>query len=340
VWLIGWRDLQFRRRRFAIAIGATGLVFAMALLLSGVSGSFTAEIDRSVSAFGADRWIVPEGSEGPFSNSNAFAADEVVDGVEGAARVDPMVMSRIALSDKDVMIFGMPVGGLGPKAMDGRNVRARGEIVVDESLDASLGDTLDLGGKRFDVVGTYSGRTIFAGSPTAVVTIADARELGFANQPLATSLVVRGVPRSVPDGYQAISNAAAVDDLGRPLKQATGTIDFLRVLLWVIAVGIIGSIVYMTVLERTRDFAVMKATGVSSRSILGGLVMEAVVVAVAAAIVATALAQVLAPLLPMRVEISTTAYILLPVIAAVAGMVSSLVGLRRAVGVDPALAFS
>jgi putative ABC transport system permease protein len=70
------------------------------------------------------------------------------------------------------------------------------------------------------------------------------------------------------------------------------------------------------------------------------LVVEAVIVAVAAAALATVLALVLGPLLPLPVEISTGTYIALPVIAALAGMVSSLVGLRRALGVDPALAFS
>jgi putative ABC transport system permease protein len=43
--------------------------------------------------------------------------------------------------------------------------------------------------------------------------------------------------------------------------------------------------------------------------------------------------------MPMSVDISTGTYIALPVIAALAGMMSSLVGLRRALVVDPALAF-
>jgi putative ABC transport system permease protein len=143
----------------------------------------------------------------------------------------------------------------------------------------------------------------------------------------------------VPTGYRTITNATAIDDLARPLQQATGTIDFLRVLLWLIAVGIIGSIVYLTVLEQTRDFAVLKATGVTGRSIFRGLVVEAVIVAVAAAAVATLLALVIGPLMPLSVEISTGTYVALPVIAALAGVMSSLVGLRRALGVDPALAF-
>ena len=338
MFYIGWRDLQFRRRRFVIAILATSLVFAIALILSGVSGGFHSEISRSVDAFGVQGWVVPTSAAGPFSNSKVFAPDAVKADVQGGGHVAAMAMTRVPHGDKDVMVFGVEPGHLGPQATSGRNAKASGEVVVDESLGLNVGDTLDLG-KPFKVVGTYSGLTIFAGSPTAVVTLPDAQELTYAGQHLASALLTERLPSSVPAGFKALTNAQAEADLGRPLKQATGTIDFLRVLLWLIAVGIIGSIVYMTVLEQTRDFAVMKAIGVQGRSIFSGLVTQAVVVSVASAAVAALLTLVIKGFVPLNVEISTGTYIALPVIAAIAGVASSLVGLRRAVGVDPALAF-
>lgn len=339
-WLLSWRDLNMRRRRFAIVVVATGLVFAIALILSGVSRSFTTEIDRTVAGFGVDRWVVPEGAPGPFSSAKAFIAEDVADGVEGADAVAPFLMQRIPYGNKDVMVFPTVSEGLGARATDGRDVEASGEVVVDDSLGPGIGERVRLGDRQFRVVGTTTGRTMFAGSPTALVSIDDARDMGFAGQPLATALMVRGVPSDVPDGFRVVTNDDAVADLGRPLKQATGTIDFLRILLWLIAVGIIGAIVYLTVLEQTRDFAVLKATGISGWVIFGALVIEAVVVSVAAAVVAVVLAAVLSPLVPMSVEIGTMTYFGLVLIAAVVGVLASLVGMRRAVGVDPALAFS
>jgi putative ABC transport system permease protein len=338
VFYIGWRDLQFRRRRFVIAILATSLVFAIALILSGVSGGFHSEIGRSVDAFGVQGWVVPAGAAGPFSNAKVFPADAVTGQLAGAGKVTPMAMARIPHGDKDIMVFGVEPGALGPRATSGRDPRRSGEIVVDESLGVGIGETVELG-KRFHVVGTYSGRTIFAGSPTAVVTLADAQDIAYAGQPLASAVLTQHLPTSVPPGYRALTNAGAEDDLARPLKEATGTIDFLRVLLWLIAVGIVGSIVYMTVLEQTRDFAVLKAIGVNGRSIFSGLVTQAVIVSVASALVAALLTVFIAGFVPMNVEISTGTYVALPIIAAIAGVASSLVGLRRAVGVDPALAF-
>jgi len=46
VILAAWRDLLWRRKRFAIAIVATALAFSMSLVTSGVSESFPREVHR------------------------------------------------------------------------------------------------------------------------------------------------------------------------------------------------------------------------------------------------------------------------------------------------------
>jgi putative ABC transport system permease protein len=344
MWLISLRDLEWRRRRFAIAVVATGLVFGITLLLSGMNSGFNNEIDRTVTAFHADSWIVPKTAGGPFTTSAAFpssVANDVVQ-IPGVREADPMVLTRVTIpgaTPKDLVVFGTVIHGVGPRATAGRDARRSGEIVVDTKLGKDISQTLVFGGRRFTIVGTYDGRTVFAGEPTAVVPIQDARAVSFAGQPLATSIMTRGVPRRAPPGYRILTPSQAAADLRRPLKSATGTIGFLNVLLWVIAAGIIGSIVYLTVIERTRDFAVLKATGIASRGLFLSLAIEAIVIALAAAIVATVMAVALHSLLPMRVEISTASYLGLAGIAVVVGLLASLVGLRRAVGVDPALAF-
>ena len=73
---------------------------------------------------------------------------------------------------------------------------------------------------------------------------------------------------------------------------------------------IVGSMIYMSALERTRDFAVFKAVGVLTRSILAGLAMQAIIVAVLAALLGGVLSVLLGPLFPMRVDIPTIAFVL------------------------------
>jgi putative ABC transport system permease protein len=111
------------------------------------------------------------------------------------------------------------------------------------------------------------------------------------------------------------------------------------VLLWIVAALIVGAVVYLSALERMRDFAVFKAIGVPTRSVLAGLVLQAIVVAILAAAFGAALSRLLAPLFPMNVVVPAPAYALLAVIAVGIGLVASAAAVRRAASVDPALAF-
>jgi putative ABC transport system permease protein len=72
---------------------------------------------------------------------------------------------------------------------------------------------------------------------------------------------------------------------------------------------------------------------------LSGLALQAVIVALLAAVLGVVFASLLGPAFPMLVVIPTIAYLALPVVAIVIGLLASLVGFRRAVAVDPALAF-
>ena len=80
-------------------------------------------------------------------------------------------------------------------------------------------------------------------------------------------------------------------------------------LLWFVAAGIIALIVYLTALERVRDFAVLKATGSSNGTLFGALLLQAVVLSLGAALVAAVLTILLVPLVPFAVVISTTTYL-------------------------------
>jgi putative ABC transport system permease protein len=88
-----------------------------------------------------------------------------------------------------------------------------------------------------------------------------------------------------------------------------------------------------------RDFAVLKATGAATGGLFLGLAMQAILLSVGAALVAVVLSRMLAPGMAFAVEFAGKDVVQLIAIAVVVGFLSSLAGLRRAVGVDPALAF-
>jgi putative ABC transport system permease protein len=346
VWSITLRDLQFRKRRFAIGALGTALSFAMALTLSGISEGFRAEARRTITSVGADRWLMPEGSAGPFT---AFATipvgviDEWAD-LPGVERADPLVIVRQAVDDagdlSDVTVIGYRRGGLGaPDPREGEIPASPGDAVADATLGLDVGETFLMAGREFRVSGVAEGMTFAAGVPNLYLDLADAQDIAFGGASLATTGVTRGVPERAPAGFTVLTNEQGITDGLRPLAKGIESIDTSTIFLWVVAAVIIGAVVYLTTLERSRDFAVLKAIGASSTDLFVGLAIQAVLVALVAAAAAAAVGFLLIPAFPLPVEIPTRSFVWLPIVAVVVGLAASLVGLRRTIAVDPALAF-
>ena len=87
------RDLQWRRRRFVITIVGTSLVFAMTLLLTGLSNGFRVEANNTVDALGFDVYVAKAGPAGPFIGSPPFPEAEVasIERIPGVTSAAPLV---------------------------------------------------------------------------------------------------------------------------------------------------------------------------------------------------------------------------------------------------------
>ena len=237
-------------------------------------------------------------------------------------------------------MIGAPPGGLGSVApARGHAINANGEAVADTRAHAPIGGHLTIAGKTFTVVGLVSGLTLNGGSPDVWVTQQDAQAVLFGDRALVTGVVTRGVPTAAPSGDEVLTDAAVARDTLRPMQSAVQSVDNSREFMWVVAAVIVAALVYVSSLQRVRDFAVLKAMGASSFALFAGVAVQAVLVTMAAAVVAALSANLLKPLYPLPVAIPASAYLLLPVTAIVVGIAASLVALRRAVSVDPALAF-
>ena len=345
-WLMSLRDLQWRRRRFAIGVVATSLVFALGLVLSGVKASFDNEIHRTLSSFNADAWLLKAGSIGPFTAPRPMPAARVeqVRRLPGVRRADPVVIlgatTTAPTSATSTSWASSRAASARPRARWREKLAEPGAAIADDRMNLDVGDPLVLNGANLHVVGVTHGMTYFAGIPRVTISLRQAQRLGLNDQPLATAIVTEGRPAVAPHGFTMLDNGEVKQDLARPMNPAKQTISLIRILLWIVASGIIGAIVYLSVLERVGDFAVLKAIGVSGRDLLSGLLLQAVLLSLLSALLAVALQAVIAPAAAMSVEVPTTAFLTLPLIAVVVGALASFLGLRRALAVDPALAFA
>lgn len=346
MWRITARDLQWRLRRFLIAGTGAALVFAMTLVLAGLSSSFQAEAGRTVDAVGANAWIVPRGVEGPFTTLSVMPARIVaqIAALPGVAAADPLLILhqtvRTGGAVEDVNLIAYRPGGLGtPRRVAGRLPQTPAEIVVDASLHARRGTVFLLGAHRFRVVGTTEGMSINGGQPVLYLPLGAAQQALMSGAPVISAVVTRGSPARLPAGYVARTASQTRADLIRPLHSAIQSIQLTELLLWVVAALVVGSVVYLSALERAGDFAVFKATGWSSRALGAGLALQAVLLSTGAAVFGIVIARGLVPAFPITFSIPLHSALLLPLVGVAVGLVACVSGLRRAVGVDPALAF-
>lgn len=340
--LLTLRDLQHRALRFVVVIALAALVVSLLFVMTGLVEQFDREPAVTTEGFGASAWVLADGLSGPFTSSSTLASATVAE--VDADVVDPAVVARSSVRyggvTEAVVLVGHTVGGLGsPTASEGRVATASGEAVVDRTLGAGVGDVVEVVGRPFEVVGLSDDTTVLAGLPLVFTVLADAQLLAFQTDAVISVGLVGGEVRSIPAGTSLMTSEAVIADTRVPLEGAIASVDLVRVLLWIVAAVLIGAVVYLSALDRIRDFAVLKAIGTSSRALMVGLALQAVLVALAAVALAAVIQLFLAPAFPLKVVVPGRAFIQIPLIAVVLALIGGAAGMRKAVTSDPALAF-
>lgn len=342
--LLTLRDLVYRRTRFIVVSLLGAVVFALLFVMTGLVEQFNLEPFDTVEKVGAETWVVQDGISGPFTSSSAVPAEAA--GAVVAEESSPFVVARSSLAVGDdepfeVFVVGHELGGVGaPVADEGAAAAASGEVVVDVSTDAEIGDDVVLAGVPFTVVGRNDDTTLLAGIPVVFAPIADVQDFLFGSDQVISGVVANGAVDSIPPGAKTMTSDEVAEDVLEPLDGAIASIDLVRVLLWIVAGIIIGAVVYLSALERQRDFAVLKAVGVADRSLLGSLAMQAVLVALAAVATAAVLQLFLAPMFPLTVRVPARAFWQLPALAVVMALVAGGFGMRKVLRSDPSQAFA
>jgi putative ABC transport system permease protein len=341
--LLTFRDLVYRKTRFIVVTILGAVVFALLFVMTGLVNQFNLEPAETVEQFGADEWVLPEGVSAPFTTVSVMpaAAFDAVD----ASRKSAVVITRSSIGHgsetEEVVLVGFESDGLGaPQVVDGRVPGAEGEVALDRSLDIDVGDDITVAGAPFTVVGLTESTTVLAGIPFAYLTLPEAQMLAFTTTEVISSVLVSGELGPLPPGLNSLSSDDVVAQTLQPLEGAIASIDLVRALLWIVAAIIVGAVVYLSALDRQRDFAVLKAVGTSNSSLLGSLALQAVLIALGAVLLAAVIQVFLAPRFPLPVTVPSRAFWQLPLLAVVMALAAGAIGMRKVLRSDPSQAFS
>ncbi len=341
MWLLTVRDMAHRATRFVVVILATAVVFTLLFLMTGLVEQFNREPFLSMESVSSADWVVPEGVSGPITASSTL--DPATASKLEAAGLEPVVVARGTLTidgiPSESVVIGHRVGGrVDPPIATGRAVAGSGEVVLDATTGVAVGDEIHLSATPFLVVGLTDDTTLLAGQPLVFAGIEDIRDALFGGAAVTSAAL--GTPSPIPAGVAVLTPTEVAQDALGPLESAISSIDLIRVLLWAVAAIIIGAVVYLSALERGRDFAVLRAVGAPVRRLGGSLAIQAVTIALVAVALAAVIQVLLVPVFPMKVRVPARSLWQLPVMSIVVALLAAAGGMRQVRRTDPAQAFA
>lgn len=336
--MLVWRDLQYRKWRVLSVTLLMAVVLTLLFLMTGLVGQFRAEPGLATHGVAGDRvWILPEGTGGPFTSAQAIPASTFAD----ADGFEPILVGRGFAESNQVMVIGRNYADRShPNLSSGRYPAAPGEAVADDTLGVAIGDTIELGDGTVNVVGTASDATVFAGVPLLFVTLQEAQDKLASSEPVAIGALSDQMPQTLPSGLHAMTTDQVAADTLIPLEGAISSVGLTRALLWLVTALVIAAVIYITAIERTRDFAVLKAVGGRGRDLGVSLLLQGIVMTLLATGLAAIIQTIVAPVFPLTIRVPSSAWWQLPLTAVIIATIAGLGGVRKIMATSPAEAFS
>ena len=356
---------QFFHRKGRAAAGVAGIATALLLVLAleaifaGMEQRLTAYIDGTR----ADVIVAQRGVQTMHMTESALPGRDAaaIASVPGVAGARPIVYVPATIERGQrrglVYLIGDDTGGVPIPLADGRRP-GPGEIVLDrdlvDRLGASIGSRVEAFGRAFRISGEVSGFTLITNS-FGFVRRADLERtlssvgvisyvLAYARPGVDPAELARRIDRAVP-GVSATPRQAfarseqrVVGDMSTDIVRAMILVGF------VIGVAVAGLVAYAATLSQLRDYAVLRALGLRTRSALA-LALAQVGATVAAGfllalVVVWALAQLLpelSPVLALAIEPGDVAQAL--AVAGAVALAAAAFPVLRISRLDPATVF-
>ena len=341
-------------------------IMLMLFLLSIYRGVYVGSINY-VTSCNADLWILQRNATNILRTTSFIRNDqrELLKSIPGISSVSPVLIIHGTVGFKErsgtVYLTGFdPRSGNGgpPKIAKGNMITANDQIILDESFAAKnkihINDIIRIKDDSLKVVGLSSGTNMFV-IQYAFITLAKAHSLlGFAN--IVSAYLVK-VSEGTSLGEVTSRIKAAVSDINvfdretfiqnNIREMESGILPLLYMIAIIGAIvltAILSLILSINVLERRKDFAIMKALG-SPKGFIPGLIIEQSMILIISGLVVGIifffpLIEVLEKISPEVSAVSSPVQVLTVCLGALSiGLISSIVPIRKLKKIYPLEAF-
>lgn len=276
------RTMLADRRRLVISTLGVGLAVALILLLEGLWAGVLDGVSAYPERVGASLFVREPNTRNLIVGTVPLSALDAVRAVSGVREANPVIARYVILNlhetKEAVSVIGFEPGGLGGpwQIPEGRDARASGEVVMDQSLarthDIRVGDGVVIQGRRCRVVGLSDRtRTLFGGG-FLFMTFQSAQSLFGQTQTATFILAKTADPRSAAAAIRGRTGLAAdrpevvSSDQRAVYAGVLGRIfDLIILIAFLAGTMIVALTVYSAVVDRLPEYGIMKAMGAGPR---------------------------------------------------------------------------
>lgn len=355
---IASRDIRRGFKRFALLGTVVALLALLSTILSGLATGLVTDGISGLRALSAQRLAFQPGSKATFSRSTLSTSDvhafSSLDGVEatplGASFVN--ALSNSGGPSLDLALFGVSADSFLVTRDDARAaLTGPPGLILTKELEADgvkVGDRYSVGGSSLElpVLGfTFAGT--YGHAPIAFVSLETWQRIQYGDQPADRFSVV--ALRGDASEIEAAANKAGLDLLTKTQAYAgspgytaeTTTVDLIRLFMLVISALVVGAFFTILMVQRTRQIGLLKAMGANNWYIAKDSVGQMSVLVTLATMLGVAAGIAVVSLLsngdaPVELDLRAVATVAISLI--IAGILGSLVAIRRITQVEPAIA--
>jgi putative ABC transport system permease protein len=372
---LAYRDIRHNLGRFILTCLGLGLLLGVVLSMIGIYRGLVVDALTIARAPAVDLWIVEASTRGPFAEASRIPGDtrEAMARIAGVSAAGSITYQTVEAEHRGQKLRLYVIGyeptrpGGPPEIVEGRGIaRNHYELVADRSSGLVLGDRIALGRSTFAVVGLTRQQVNSGGDPAVYITLPDAQKLQFdltppaarvqrargtgaASRDTVNAVVARLHTNAAPDAVaetvrrwkhlSAITQEAQEAILTRSLvDRARRQIGLFTSLLLIVSAVIIALIIYTMTMEKVKQIATLKLIGAPDRTIIGMIVQQALALGLIGFAIGATLIASIKDFFPRRVVLEPDNVLILGLIVFVVCLLSSGLGVRTALRVDPATA--
>lgn len=372
---LAYRDIRHNLGRFLLTCLGLGLLLGVVLAMIGIYRGLVVDALTIARAPAVDLWVVEANTRGPFAEASRIPGDtrEAIARIAGVAAAGGITYQTVEAVHRSKKLRLYVIGyeptrpGGPPDIVQGRRIgRSHYELVADRTTGLELEDRIQLGRRTFVVVGLMDHQVNSGGDPAVYITLLDAQKLQFDLAPPAARVqAARGsggtgrdtvnavIARLQPNGsaeYVAETvrrwkHLAAITQEGQEniltlslVDRARRQIGLFTSLLLAVSAVIIALIIYTMTMEKLKQIATLKLIGAPDRTIIGMIVQQAFALGLIGFAIGAILIVNIKDFFPRRVVLEPDNVIVLGAIVLAVCLLSSGLGVRAALKVDPATA--